>query len=693
MSTGEYLAGAVFFLLMLGGVVAGTTLLTQKRLTRLAGVERIVAWGLIASLGVLAVHVVPMLFGIMDRWTVVIASAIFAVIAWRVPALPAAEPDRPPPPAQPSGTAAWVLSGLALAGVSLFVLFWARSSFSAPSIAIDWLVFHMPGVAAWMHTGSLWQIDNYLPDLAPGNYPGNGDVMFLATTLPWTGDFLAHFAIYPFLVLTSVATYALAAELRAPRAAAAGAAAALASIPVVLQPTLSGGLVDAVMLFGFATGMLFLIRHARNGRTSELVLAGLALGLSFGTKWYAVSSVAIVMAVWLVAMLIARRPIATVARQTAALSGLIALGGGIWLLRNWVESSNPVFPVKVDPFGLTIFDAPRDVIREKLGFSLSHYFDQPDVWEETILPQLNDAVGAAAGLALLALIVTVVLLVIRRDRIPVPRVALAGAVCMFLLTCAYAITPYTAGGPEGLPLVTGVDSRYWVPALMVGLVLGAWAAGVWRRGPVVFSALAFLAMVSGVDQTREILNFNASKSDLASIVILCGGLAAVGIAAVPALLPLQGRSEKIALGALAAGAVVVALVAGSVLEDRFYDHRYKGLDKVVDALSVPPAAAGNKVGIVGEWGTQGFVPPLPAFGPRFENDVAYLGRPDKGLFRRFRTAPAFTAAVEKGGYDYLVIGQGKTVPAKRAPREEAWAKAAGYQLVARAPNMALYRRG
>ena len=60
----------------------------------------------------------------------------------------------------------------------------------------------------------MWQIDQFAPLLAHGNYPNNGDVVLLSTVLPWHNDFLVRLPITFFLVTTAIAVYAVARELR-----------------------------------------------------------------------------------------------------------------------------------------------------------------------------------------------------------------------------------------------------------------------------------------------------------------------------------------------------------------------------------------------------------------------------------------------------------------------------------------------
>ena len=137
-------------------------------------------------------------------------------------------------------------------------------------------------------------------------------------------------------------------------------------------------------------------------------------------------------------------------------------------------------------------------------------------------------------------------------------------------------------------------------------------------------------------------------------------------------------------------AVVAAAVAGRVVEQRYADDRYIGEDPVTDAFSSSAGDDGQNVGLAGLWDDAGISPVLPAFGPRYGNRVSYVGSDDDDVLRRYASEREFAAALERGGYDLLVIGRGRP-EAPRVP-ELGWAEAAGYEPVAESDRLVLLAR-
>jgi dolichyl-phosphate-mannose-protein mannosyltransferase len=695
MSAADYLEGIAFFVPTLVAALAGAWLLLAKRFGHLAGAARVVAYGQLAVLGVLAVHLAPAALGVLARGTVVVAALLWLGAAWLVPDVDAERAlGRPSRPIPSAGRVTTILTALGAILLAVYVVAVTRSRLVLPPAGVDVLAFHLPTVASWIKEGTIWQIPVFLPNVSPGHYPNNGDILLLATILPWRNDFLAHLAMYPVYGLTGVAVYALARELATPRAAAVMAALLVLAMPAVSVPALVVDLVDILMLFGLGTGVLFLIRHHRQGRTSDLVLGGLALGVSFGTKWYGVSCVAIAVAVWAVASLGAGRRLAAVARAGAALAALIALSGGIWLLRNLVESGNPAHPVKVQVLGMTLFDAPRDIVRERGGFTIADYIGDSQAWSDFILPQLGDALGLAGAVLLGALLAGGGVALARRLRRRVSAgdgLVLAGSVCGILMVGVYTITPYTAGGARGQPFLVGADARYVVPALLIAAPIAAWAAGRVRWGAPAFAALGLLAVLNGVQLTSEGARSSAylSGRDWTTGVVGIALLAAAARAA-----PWAGErlrsSPRMRLAAVAtAGLAAVVLVGvGHAMQQRFNDDRYVGADPTLDWIA-RNAPTGHRIGLAGLWSEQGISPVTPAFGPRFGNDVAYVGKLVEDTLNRYPSRATFARAVELGDFDYLIVGRGR--PGVATPPERRWARASGFELVVESERLSLFR--
>jgi hypothetical protein len=684
MEWGEYLGGFAVFVPMAGGVTAGALIICRRRLPGLRGVTRALAIALVITLGLIAVHLVPGMLGLLARGSVLVCTGLWLGAALLVRPAPGVSEPSPAPPS--SGRAAVVLAaGGAVSIAAATLALGSDGLFLAPG-SIDILNFHLPGIASWIQDGSIWGVHEFVADVSPGRYPNNGDLVLLAAILPWHSDFLSHLVPYAYYLLAGLATYAVAIELGASRAAATTAGSLLLAMPIVALPALANSFPDVIMFFGFATGVVFLLRHRRTAATADLVLAGLALGLAFGTKWYGVSAVAVVVAIWTVGSRIDGRAWRTLARQAITLSVLIATAGGVWMLRNWIQSGNPVYPVEVSVFGLTIFSAPVDVVRELAGFTIAGYLGDGEVWIDWILPQYRDAFAWVGPLVVVGLALAVGALTsplrARLNRGPL-AVVLAAAL---LIAITYAVTPYTAGGAEGEPTLVYVGARYLVPAILLALALIAAVTPAASWGPTAFSALGLVAIWDGIRLAGigELSGAQVGARDWAVAIALVALTAA--IVWVVRREP-NRRRGRAALAAIAAVSLVAVAVAGFELQRRFLEHRYVGIDPTTDWIR-EHAAAGANVGLAGRWTTH-FSPALPSFGPRFENDVAYVGEFVDGTLRAYRDQSDFIAALRDRDPDLLVIGQG-FVSQPRVP-EQRWAEEAGFEPVVISPRFSLYR--
>jgi hypothetical protein len=444
------------------------------------------------------------------------------------------------------------------------------------------------------------------------------------------------------------------------------------------------------MLATFGAGLMFLVRHFRTDARSDLLLAGLGLGLAFGTKWYGVSSVAALLAVWAAVWLWTRRPVGVLCRNLVLLLAVIAPAGGFWFVRNLVETENPVFPTKVALGGSTIFDAPRDFIRDCGGYTLLGYVDAPDVWRHFILPDFRDNFGLP-GLLLAVGLVLAVLLIIRGRRTvrPIARSRATPSllvVTAVVLAVVYAATPYSAFGLENEPDLVGANTRWLLPALMAAAGVTAWAVG--RLGPL-RPAVELLVLVAAVDGARR-----GFSEPLARVLVAGIALTALG-AIVAGALYLADRRGVPARRALAAlGAVIAVAVAGAAYprQRAFHEGRYAADDPVIAWFSQHTEK--REVGLAGVWTTAGLSPVLPAFGPRLENPVSFVGRYVRGQLREYERRESFLDAIGRGGYDVLVVGKGRygecRVPGRQGD-ERRWAIQAGFERLAESDRLVLFR--
>ena len=667
MPLADFLIAAALFSLMLLGVLAATALIVRRRLAHLGRLERLLAATVAGTTILTLVHLAPLALGILSQASVLVATALAVLLATRIAHSGAPGPGAGSPeerePVAPSGRAEWVLTALASAVALTAAVADLRRWAANEIVGVDPLTFHLPNIGRWIQTGTLWQIDQFVPLLAHGNYPNNGDVVMLSTVLPWHNDFLVRAPIVFFLGVTAVAVVAVARELRAPAAASVLAAAAVVSVPIVGLATIPRALPDSLLWAMFTCGVLFLLRHARSGRTSDLMLAAAALAVAFGTKWYGISSVAVLVAIWTIARLAQHDVPRVRALRDGVLLGALAAAGDLpWMARNVVESGNPFFPAKIAAFGVTIFDAPRDVVVEAVGFSILDYAGDPPVLRQ-LAGEIFDGLGFMAIVCAAGLIAAAIL----NRRRPDPRVVLLSVVAVALLP-VYAALPGTALGNPGDPSLASVNTRYAIPSLLLAAPVLAWAIGRLPRPPALAFAVAlFISVVAGASSGYEVRSAREIVVAAVALVLLAAAIWSLGYIRRP-----------LVLGAIGVAVVLLVLAGARGIERRINGERYLGVDPAIDVL-LKVAPDGKRIGLASNWSVSGLTPIWPSFGTRISNHVEYIGYFD-GFLRRYPTQRRFQAALERGRYDLIVVGRG-FYPPQETP-EQRWALAAGWHTIA-----------
>jgi hypothetical protein len=692
----DYLVGQLFFVATMAAVGTSAWLVARRTLSQLAGAPRLLAIGTLWTVGVIVVHVLPAALGVLSRETTLAASVLVLLMASALGGGPGKQVSPPPPPAAPSSRLSWMLAAAAVAMFALYVLGFLYERALVPVTAQDFTGFHLPGIATVMRSGTLWHLVDFFPLYATGAYPHNGDVMFLAAVLPWKNDAFVRLVNYPFLAMIGIAVYAIACELRAPRAAAVLFAVVAMTVRVVAVPAIEQLKPEPTMLASFGTGVLFLLRHFRTRARSELVLAGIAFGVAFGARWNGMLAVAAVLVLYGIGSWLTRRGLRTVVQEVGVLTALTFAGGGVWLMRNLIETGNPVFPFKVAALGFTVFDAPPDPVRKQFGYSVLDYIGSARLRDDVLGPAYGLALGAPGLVLAVALLVAVVVALAAADRRRIP-VAEAGrvialALAAMIVVAVYASTALSAVGFRGKPQAAFVveAARWAMPAVVLAAPAAAWLAGRVGRWRVVLE-LAALAAVAHATY-KQARSFDIAAGSL----VITGAAVAAAAACVAGAHTLRGRLDPVRRRWAAAGALAVGLasfvLAGHLLQQGFNERRYVGYDATLDWV-IAYAPAGHRIGVAGDANDVGVQPNLPLFGPRLGNHVVYVGRHVRGILRRYDSPSAFVGGVRRGRYDLVLIGRGiPSGPLKSGtPPELVGALQAGFQPLALSPSFELFR--
>jgi hypothetical protein len=621
----------------------------------------------------------------------------------------------PPPPAPPAEGASW-LSWLVTVGViALVFAHWgltAKDALGRGIFNFDSLWYHMPFAADMVQSHSVTGLHYTETVFTNWFYPQNSELLHATGILLTHRDTLSLFLNFGFLALSFLAARCIGRPYGRGHLTVVAAAIVLECHTLVVREpgAAKNDLVAAALLLAavaiLVTAQTRVSRGWRGGgepRTARglpagppppgqdpraeafatgmfwpLAAAGLATGLAVGTKSTAVAMAA--------ALTLAVVVLAPTGRRWATFAWWFIpalLGGGYWYLRNLIVAGNPL--PQATGIGPLSLPHPERLQEGRPDFSIVHYATDTGVWRDYFEPGLHQAFGALWPLVIVAAIAGGLLALLRGRN---TMLGWAGGVALFGLV-AYVFTPLSAAGAEGAPVGFGINIRYAIPPLLLGLTLLPLApkrlAG-WRELTLLGALLAVLVIT---DRSDAVLRDPARTFAIPLAIVLvalpaalvwaysrsaavdasppagggAGGtapeeaLATGGGGGSPAATGPAGRRRlSLLLGGFVA-LILLILTLGYPLQRHYLQDRF-GPESEIPGLQLDSAyqwardKSDARIGLAGT--TAGFLQ-YGFFGTDLSNRVVYLGeKGPHGAYNAIPTCPAFRAALNAADLDYLV---------------------------------------
>ena len=617
-------------------------------------------------------------------------------------------PAIPPSPRVPP-----LQMAIALAVAAFLAAHWAtglQDVWARGMLTFDTLWYHGPFAARIAEEGSLWGLHFTDPLYLNWFYPENSELLHATGISLLDRDLFSPLVNFGWLGVALLAAWCVGRPYGVAPLSLVAVALTLDIGPMVPREagTPANDIAPVALLLAAAAVLINAAAQARGATAAArtfhsggpplrgllpmgaLLVAGLAMGLALGTKLTIAGGVA-AMAVGVPLVM----PPGVRRKATLVFLGGVAATAAFWFIRNLIHSGNPLpWLGELGPIDLP---GPDRGLEGRDNFTVSHYLFDPDtsVWSQYFFRPITNLLGPAWPL-FLGLSAAGAVLAIARPRTPVVR--MLGAVTV-VAAIAYLFTPLTAAGPEGQPLAFGINLRYLVPALALGLALLTLEPKLTPerfRLPLLAGGALVMVITSKYSDSAYIWSEPFASIPFAALI----GLMLIGVPVGIALLARRGAGRAIAASALAA---VVVVAIGWERQDDYLDSRYTRAEDFRFQLDELATWAKDTTGLeIGVVGTSGAYNQYLLYGDELSNRVQYIGRElDAGDFRSLGAdggagkCPQLVEAVNEGGYDYVVttpeLDLNDPATAKTSP-ERGWLSGTeGAQEVLREGRVSVFR--
>lgn len=428
----------------------------------------------------------------------------------------------------------------------------------------DTLAYHLPHAAQFAKSGWLTEVHNVTPDFPNMFHPANGEVIHAVTMLWFDRDVLSPLVNLGWLALALLSAWCIGQPFGRGHLSLA-AVAVVFSLPVFVFTQPGSADTDIPSAALLLTTVALLIQPG--ARRPATVLAAVAAGLGLGTKLTIAAPVA-ALTVGVFVLFGAARWRRFVVDWVLPLS----IAGCYWFVRNLLATGgNPVPAVDLSAIGVP---SPTFSIVEEQGAAVIDYAADTMVWDAYLIPGLELSYSGVWPLCLLLAAVGCVLGLVRPGTARVRAIAAATVVGVVV----YLLTPTTAGGPEGAPVLFASNLRYLMGTLAVGAALVACTTIVDGRGRerataavLAGSMLATAAFSRPISNGVRLVEPWPREEWLLTTLVVSGMLALTGVFA------LRNRLTRPALGLGLCSMMVFGTGVGHVVQRFHYENRWSAV--------------------------------------------------------------------------------------------------------------------
>ena len=552
--------------------------------------------------------------------------AVSAVLVGLVRARPEPAPAEPDQQRDAEGVGApsalWTHA--AIGAVAVVVAQW--SSFTAESVRAgvtneDSIWYHLTRAARFTQTGWTTRLHHTAPEFPDAFHPSNAELLQALPMLAYGRDALSPFVSLLWVPALLLAAWCVGRPFGRGAVSLTGVAALLGSPLLLIEGAGTAGN-DLAAIFFLLAAVAILLQPG--GRQAQVAIAGVAAGMALSTKLTVIPAVVVltVAVVW-------AAPRA--ARRAHALAWALPLigFGAYWYVRNLLTVGSPVPSTNLPLFGHRSFR-----IADELGFSVSDYLTDQDVWRDWFLPGLRFDFGW--GWPLLALgFVAATIGAVRQHG---DRLVQGIGVLLPVSAIAYVVLPTTALGQPGEPLLFAANVVYLVPALMLALTvlptLRSLRSEAWAS-TLLGAYVLLLGLAALTSPGRSVAPGTTEIAVAAGMATATAGIVA-----------LHRRPPRRALAAAGVVAVLLVAIGGYAAADRYMDGRYQERSFYRWANNLTD----TRIAIAGFGGQ------FPFYGAQLDNTVQYVGDVrTNGEFHDLEDCTAWREALRDGEYDLVIL--------------------------------------